>query len=215
MMFFKTDRKRDVGKMDGRDLSVQKNPPENHSDKDKKKQKTKMDKNHCMCWNDRAAAGKGKPTAPVGIYDRAGTKMGTRLLIDHFQLRADLRVNAERFHQVAAFQRQCKQQQKKCSCLSRLMEMTRCYQLSRREDACVHGDTKKKYTVAALPDARVRPGGGRILQNTWHLMVWPVNPAIHASRQLVTNLSTSSHVHFYCFFAAFPLRRRQRNWAQR
>lgn len=81
--------------------------------------------------------------------------MGTRLLIDHFQLRADLRVNAERFHQVAAFQRQWKQQrqqqQKKCSRLSRLMEMTRCYQLSGREDACVHGDKKKKKRNTQLP----------------------------------------------------------------
>lgn len=30
-----------------------------------------MDKNHC-----RAADGKGKLTAAVGIYDRAGTKWG-------------------------------------------------------------------------------------------------------------------------------------------
>lgn len=66
-----------------------------------------------MRSNDRAAAGKGKPDSGGWNLRPRWNQMGTRLLIDHFQLRADLRVNVERFHQVAAFQRQCKQQQKK------------------------------------------------------------------------------------------------------
>lgn len=43
----------------------------------------------------------------AGIYGHAGPN-GSSLLIDHFQLRADLQVNMERFHQVLEFRHKWK-----------------------------------------------------------------------------------------------------------
>lgn len=55
---------------------------------------------HLQKW--QSAAGKSE-WGKKEIYGHAGPN-GNSLLIDHFQLKADLQVNMERFHQVLEFQ---------------------------------------------------------------------------------------------------------------